>query len=158
MIHLDNGWNWATQKNWYTKVLGSNGGLVPADFDVMGVSYYPFYNSGATLGSLKSSLANMASTWGKEIIVAETDWPVSCPSPKYAFPPDAQSVPFSPTGQTTWVKDVANVVSGVNGGTGLFYWEPSWIGNANLGSSCSDNLMVDGSGTARASLAVFGQI
>jgi len=158
MIHLDNGWNWATQKSWYTSVLGSNGGLVAADFDVMGVSYYPFYNSGATLAALKASLANMASTWGKQLVVAETDWPVTCPAPQYAFPSDAKSIPFSAPGQTTWVKDVAGVLAAVQGGGGLFYWEPSWIGNANLGSSCADNLMVDASGVARSSLAVFGQI
>ncbi len=97
----------------------------------------------------------MASTWGKQIVVAETDWPVSCTSPKYAFPSDTTSIPKSVAGQTTWVKDVAAAVSSVSGGAGLFYWEPAWIQNAGLGSSCGDNLMVDSSGTARSSLASF---
>jgi arabinogalactan endo-1,4-beta-galactosidase len=56
------------------------------------------------------------------------------------------------------MKDVASVVSGVKGGAGVFYWEPAWIGNANLGSSCADCLMVDPSGNARSSLSVFGSI
>lgn len=73
-----------TQKWWYTSVLAA-GPLVAADFDVMGVSYYPFYNPSATLANLKTSLKNMASTWGKSIMVAETNWPVSCNSPKYAL-------------------------------------------------------------------------
>jgi len=158
MIHLDNGWNWDTQQWWYTSALASGGGLVTSDFDIMGVSYYPFYNSAATLASLKSSLANMASTWGKELVVAETDWPVSCPSPAYAFPSDASSIPKSVDGQTTWVKDVASVLSGVSKGDGLFYWEPAWIQNANLGSSCPDNCMFDSNGQARSSLSVFKQI
>lgn len=124
----------------------------------MGVSYYPFYNSGATLAALKSSLTNMASTWKKSIIVAETDWPAACPKPAYSFPSDTTSIPKSAAGQTTWLKDVAAVVAGVSGGDGLFYWEPAWIQNAGLGSSCSDNLMVDQSGTASSSLSVFSAI
>ena len=100
----------------------------------------------------------MASTWGKGIVVAETDWPTSCPSPKYAFPSDASSIPFSAAGQTTWIKDVASIVAGVKNGLGLFYWEPAWIHNANLGSSCADNCMFSSSGQALSSLSVFSSI
>lgn len=157
MIHLDNGWNWSTQKYWYTSVL-SSGPLLSSDYDIQGISYYPFYNSGATLSSLQTSLTNMASTWGKQIVVAETNWPFSCPSPAYSFPSGTTSIPFSAAGQTTFVQDVAAVVKGVSGGSGLFYWEPAWIQNAGLGSSCSDNLMVGQTGVARSSLAVFGTI
>lgn len=132
--------------------------MVSSDFDIMGVSYYPFYNSAATLSALQSSLSNMASTWGKQIVVAETNWPFSCPSPKYAFPAGTSGIGFSAQGQTTWVQDVANVVKGVSGGAGLFYWEPAWIQNAGLGSSCADNLMVGQNGVARSSLGVFGTI
>jgi len=91
-------------------------------------------------------------------VVAETDWPVSCPSPAYAFPSDTSSIPKSIAGQTTWVEDVASIVAGVSGGSGLFYWEPAWIQNAGLGSSCPDNLMVEQSGAVRASLGVFNSI
>jgi arabinogalactan endo-1,4-beta-galactosidase len=157
MIHIDNGWKWDTQKYFYTTVL-SQGTLNSSDFDIMGVSYYPFYNAQATLANLKSSLTNMASTWGKELVVAETDWPVSCPSPTSAFPSDAAAIPKSVSGQTTWVKDVASLVEGVKGGSGLFYWEPAWIQNGGLGSSCPDNLMVEQSGAVRASLGVFNVI
>ena len=91
-------------------------------------------------------------------MVVETDWPTSCPSPAYAFPSGTTSIPFSAAGQTEWVQDVAAVVAAVSGGAGLFYWEPAWINNAALGSSCADNLMVSSSGEALSSLAVFGSI
>lgn len=100
----------------------------------------------------------MASTWGKEIVVAETDWPESCPDPAYAFPSDTNSIPFSAAGQTTWVENVAAIVAGVGGGSGLFYWEPAWINNAGLGSSCADNLMFSQMGVARSSLGFFASI
>lgn len=157
MIHLDNGWNWDTQNYWYTNVL-KQGTLKLSDFDMMGVSFYPFYSASATLGALKSSLNNMASAWGKELAVVETDWPTSCPNPKYSFPSDSKGIPFSAAGQTTFITNVANVVSSVSRGVGLFYWEPAWIHNANLGSSCADNTMFSQSGQALSSLSVFQRI
>jgi arabinogalactan endo-1,4-beta-galactosidase len=157
MIHLDNGWSWNAQHYFYTTVL-AQGPLLRSDFDIMGVSYYPFFGPSASLASLNSSLANMAATWGKELVVAETNWPVWCPSPKYAFPSDLAGIPFSPAGQLTFIKDVASAVAATSGGVGLFYWEPAWIDNANLGSSCVDNLLVNPRGKARSSLSVFGSI
>jgi len=157
MIHLDNGWDWDEQNYFYTTVLGEDE-LTTDDFDIMGVSYYPFYSSSATLSSLKSSLTNLASSWGKDLIVAETNWPYSCPNPSDAFPSDISSIPFSAAGQMTFIEDVAKTVSAVSGGSGLFYWEAAWIDNAGLGSSCSDNLLVDSNGKARSSLSVFSSI
>lgn len=125
---------------------------------MMGVSYYPFYSEQATLSSLRSSLTNMANTWGKELLVVETDWPTSCPNPRYQFPADARSIPFAAAGQATWIQQIANVVSSVKGGVGLFYWEPAWIHNANLGSSCADNCMFSQKGQALSSMSVFKNI
>ncbi|KAK7184969.1 glycosyl hydrolase 53 [Paraphaeosphaeria sporulosa] len=160
LVHLDNGWKADTQTWWYDTVLNSGGGFWTDAFDVIAVSYYPFYNSAATLSSLSSSLNTISQKWSKDIMVVETNWPVSCPNPAYAFPSDAKSIPFSSAGQTTWMKEVAKRVAAVPGGrgTGLFYWEPAWIDNAGLGSSCGSNLMVDSSGKVLDSLAVFKQI
>lgn len=151
-IHLDNGWDSSTQTYWYDTVL-KQGPLLASDYDIQAVSYYPFYNPSATLASLKSSISTLKSKYGKQVIVAETDWPTSCPSPQYAFPSDAKSIPFSAAGQSTWLKDVAAA-----GGSGLFYWEPAWLDNAALGSSCPYNTMFDNSGQALSSLATFGQL
>jgi arabinogalactan endo-1,4-beta-galactosidase len=134
------------------------GTFVTSDFDMMGVSFYPFYSASASLASLKSSLTNMANAWGKELAVVETNWPTSCPKPLYSFPSDVKSIPFSAAGQATFVSNVASVVSSVNRGVGLFYWEPAWIHNAGLGSSCADNTMFSQSGQALSSLSVFQRI
>lgn len=155
-IHLDNGWNFATQKYWYDLVL-AQGPLTKADFDVQAVSYYPFYNSAATLSSLKSSLTMMKASYGKEVQVVETNWPQKCSSPAYKFPSDTTSIPFSAAGQTSWIRNVASIVAAA-GGDGLFYWEPAWVANAGLGSSCESNVMFDGTGKALSSLAVFASI
>lgn len=157
MIHLDNGWDWDTQEWFYSTVL-DQGPLVADDFDQMGVSFYPFYGEEATLANLQTTLTNMASTWGKELLVVETNWPTSCSNPSHAFPSDVADIPFSAEGQTTFVQKVAEVVSGVSGGVGLFYWEPAWVDNAGLGSSCESNTMFAYPGTALSSLSVFSSI
>lgn len=157
MIHLPNGWDWSLQE-WFYEGLLAAGEFESTDFDMMGVSYYPFYSSSATLSALKTSLTNMYSKWSKEIVVAETDWPTSCPDPEYSFPSDVSSIPFSAAGQTTWLNDVAEVVEAVGGGVGLFYWEPAWIDNAALGSSCADNTMFSSSGEALSSLSTFASL
>jgi len=158
MIHLDNGWKWDTQKWWYDTVMTA--GLSASDFDIQGISYYPFYNAAATLSALSSSMGNMASRYGKQIMVVETNWPSYCPNPSTAFPSDTKSIPISVDGQIQWMKELGKRVSAApNGkGTGLFYWEPAWIANAGLGSSCGWNLMVGDDGKVMSSLAVFGSI
>lgn len=71
MLHLDNGWKQETQEWWYDSVLAA-GPLQEGDFDVQGVSFYPFYNADATLSALSASLAVLKARYGKEIMVAET--------------------------------------------------------------------------------------
>lgn len=50
-----------------------------------------------------------------------------------------RSIPISAAGQTTWVAGIRDAVASLSGGRGIgiVYWEPAWIGNAGLGSSCS---------------------
>ena len=157
MVHLDNGWDWGTQKYFYDTVL-KQGPFKSADFDMIGVSYYPFYTPDAYLGSLKYSLSMLSSTYGKQIAVAETNWPTSCPNPKYKFPSDATYIPISEAGQAEWIEEVAKIVAGTKNGVGLFYWEPGFLGNAALGSSCADNLMVKSDGTIKSSFSAFANI
>ncbi|KAF2746687.1 glycoside hydrolase family 53 protein [Sporormia fimetaria CBS 119925] len=156
MLHLDNGWNWGTQQWWYDLLYSS--GLSGADYDIQGVSYYPFYNSAASLSALGDSLKNMVRKYGKEVQVVETNWPTWCPSPKYEFPGDVKAIPLSVEGQRMWMREVAKRVEASGKGTGLFYWEPVWIGNAGLGSSCGWNLMVDDKGRDMGGLGVFAEI
>lgn len=156
MIHLDNGWDWGAQEWWYDSVLAA--GLSSSAFDQMGVSYYPFYGADATLASLKSSLESMAAKYAKEIVVAEINWPRECSSPANPFPADLQAIPLSWEGQAEFVKAVAEVVEGTDGGVGIFYWEPAWLNNAGLGSSCEANTMFEWPGLGLPSLDVFGEV
>ncbi|KAB8230721.1 hypothetical protein ETB97_003009 [Aspergillus alliaceus] len=156
LIHLDNGWDWEQQKYFYDTTLAT-GILKSEDFDVIGLSYYPFYNEKATLASLKTSVLNIQKTYNKEVIVVETNWPVKCSSPEFPFPSDLKDIPFSEEGQVTFLQRLSETLT-ASKGTGYFYWEPAWTKNAGLGSSCEDNLLVDyNTNQIRSSVKAFGQ-
>ena len=76
VVHLANGWDKSSVSNWYSKVLDFQGAFTTDDFDVMGFSFYPFYNTGATLANLRSSLSSMQSTYGKvgRLLVYRAHW------------------------------------------------------------------------------------
>jgi len=114
---------------------------------------YPFYGTGATLSALKSSLTTLVNKFNKDVMVVETDWPAVCSGVTLSD----SSVPISAAGQSRWVAGIRDVLTGLPGGRGkgIVYWEPTWIGNANLGSGCADNLLVDPSGNTRTSINMF---
>ncbi|KAF8573335.1 glycoside hydrolase family 53 protein [Ramaria rubella] len=155
LLHLANGWDWSGLSSFFSGVF-TQGALATTDVDIIGVSFYPFYDAGATLAALESSLTNLANTYKKTIVVAETDWPVSCPGVNLTEP----SIPVSTAGQETWVTDIKNILAGLPGGLGqgIFYWEPGWVGSASLGSSCADNLVVTPAGATRTSIAIFDEM
>ncbi|KAJ6588442.1 endogalactanase [Mycena capillaripes] len=152
IVHLANGWDAGGVSSFYNQIFIA-GEFALADVDVMGFSFYPFYGTGATLNALKSSLQAMVTKYGKNVMVVETDWAVSCSGVTMSEP----SIAISAAGQQQWILDIKNVLAGLTGshGIGIIYWEPGWIGNAGLGSSCADALLVDGSGNTRASIAMF---
>lgn len=108
MLHLANGWDWSGLHSFFSTVF-IQGALSTSDVDLIGVSFYPFYDAGATLSALKTSLTNLANTYGKDIVVAETDWPVSCPNVKLTEP----SIAVSVSGQETWIADIKSVLDGL---------------------------------------------
>jgi len=156
MVHLDDGWSYSKQQYFYQNVLNTY--FTANDYDIQGVSFYPFYNTEATFNNLNSSLTQLAKAYNKDIIVAETNWPYNCQGgPRLSEP----TIATGAQGQLDWMQRVYQVVRGIPGnhGKGIFYWEPAWISNANLGSGCSDNLIFDTSSRnphpARASVNMY---
>ncbi|EJC99940.1 arabinogalactan endo-1,4-beta-galactosidase [Fomitiporia mediterranea MF3/22] len=152
VVHIANGWDSGGVDFFFGGIFVS-GALSTSDVDVLAFSFYPFYDTRATLNALQSTLTSVVSQFNKDILIAETDWPVSCSSVTLS----ETSIPKSAAGQQTWVHDVENVLTGLSGGHGLgvVYWEPGWIGNAGLGSACADALLVDSSGATRSSINLF---
>ncbi|KZT57202.1 glycoside hydrolase family 53 protein [Calocera cornea HHB12733] len=149
MIHLANGWDEPGETWWWSNVL-AQGTYTLDDVDMMGFSFYPFYGTTATYANLTYSLHTLANLYAKPIMVAETDYPAtSCNGTALS-----ENLPNTPLGQEEWVGGIVAVLNSLPNdlGQGILYWEPGWVGAANLGSTCADNLVFDETGKARTSV------
>lgn len=121
---------------------GKNLDYYQVDYDVFASSYYPFWHG--TLENLACVLSDIAETYDKKVMVAETS---------YAFTPEdsdfygntigegsnvAKPYPYTQQGQADLVRDVIDtVVNKTTNGIGVFYWEGTWISSG--GSSWQAN-------------------
>lgn len=101
------------------------------DYDVFASSYYPFWHG--TTENLTAVLADIAQTYDKKVIVAETSW-VRTLEDADGYPnvireaADATQYPVSVQGQADAVRAVIQAVADVgDAGIGVFYWEPAWL-------------------------------
>ncbi len=69
MIHLDNGGNNEIYRAFFDSYLSHQG----ADFDIIGLSYYPFWHG--SLQDLRNNMTDLAQRYHKDLIVAETSYP-----------------------------------------------------------------------------------
>ncbi|KAM6527590.1 hypothetical protein FALCPG4_008646 [Fusarium falciforme] len=157
VTHLSHGADSENQHWFYDMVLGT-GLLAADDWDVIAVSFYPFWGEGATMDNLAATLTSLSAQYDKEVQIVETNWPTQCTTPDYPFPPDQLSIPLSPEGQIQYLHRVAATLRTVSRATGLNYWEPAWINNAVLGSSCESNVLFGADGRALKSLSVFSSL
>lgn len=101
------------------------------DYDVFASSYYPFWHG--TPENLTSVLSQVASTYDKKVLVAETSWAYTLEDgdghPNVVeTPEEAERYPVSVQGQATAYRDVVQAVANVgDAGLGVFYWEPAWL-------------------------------
>jgi arabinogalactan endo-1,4-beta-galactosidase len=102
------------------------------DYDVFASSYYPFWHG--TLSNLTSVLKNVATTYGKKVMVAETSYTYTAEDGDghaNTAPKDSGQTlnyPVTVQGQATAIRDVIEAVANVgDAGLGVFYWEPAWI-------------------------------
>jgi arabinogalactan endo-1,4-beta-galactosidase len=162
MVHIDRGGDNGGSRYFFDHVFAA--GL---DFDVIGQSYYPFWHG--SLQKLQDNLADLATRYGKDLIVVETAYPWtlengdSLPNILESINqlPDAGIWPPTPEGQLAYFTALRGVFAHVPGGHGLGFmcWEPGWVpgvgwtpgeGNPN------DNLtLFDFNGNALPALKAF---
>ncbi len=124
------------------------------DYDIFASSYYPYWHG--TLDNLSSLLSEIAETYNKKVMVAETSYAYTGDDTDYYGNTIStgssvdKAYPFSVQGQANLVRDVIDTVANrTTNGIGVFYWECAWI-NAG-GNSYEENLAIweaNGSGWA----------
>lgn len=109
------------------------------DYDVFASSYYPYWHG--TTENLTSVLANVAKTYGKKVMVAETSWATTLDDQdghdntvRVGQNDSGQPYAFTVQGQADEIRAVveaANNVNSVEGAAGssigVFYWEAAWL-------------------------------
>lgn len=101
------------------------------DYDVFASSYYPYWHG--TPANLTSVLSQIATTYGKKVMVAETSWAHTLDDGdgfgnSIGSGTITDAYPASVQGQATELRDVIAAVAAVgSAGIGVFYWEPAWI-------------------------------
>lgn len=113
IVHISTGGNWNTTE-WFFDNLTAQG--VP--FDIIGLSYYPFWDG--TLANLSNCLNNAANRYHKPVSVMETAFPWN----NSYWTTNINGIVPSVTGQVQYVVALAPIVNGVSGGfgAGAFWW------------------------------------
>lgn len=128
MVHIDRGGDNGGSRYFYDNILAQG-----VDFDVIGLSYYPWWHG--PLSALQANLNDLAPRYNKDIVVAETAYPWTfADGDGYANIVTAQtalgtSYPATPEGQLDYMYAVLSILSQVpeHRGRGVVYWEPAWI-------------------------------
>jgi arabinogalactan endo-1,4-beta-galactosidase len=152
ILHLANGGDNGLYRWWFDNAV-SHG----VDFDIIGLSYYPFWH-----GPVEQAAANMAditARYGKPCVIAETAYPFTLKSEDDVndiMNDPAQlteGFPATPEGQAAWLRAAADLAAAVPGGQGLgyCYWEGVWTYRAGSGWNPQD----PASGNAWENLALF---
>ncbi len=138
MLHLDNGGNNALYRSWFDAYF-ANGG---ADFDCIGLSYYPFWHG--PLDMLRQNMDDIAVRYRKDLIVTEISMGYTMedycayeklePQERKGMATRRELVeqidyPMTPEGQLDFMRDVLRIIREVpeGRGKGFCYWEPAWI-------------------------------
>ena len=140
---------------------GKNLEYFGVDYDVFASSYYPFWHG--TLDNLASVLSNIAETYGKKVMIAETSYAFTAEDTDFygntigegsGFVKD---YPFTIQGQANLVHNVIDTaVNKIKNCIGVFYWEGTWISVG--GDSYESNLAKwekHGSGWASSNAAEY---
>ena len=167
MIHLaDGGNNWIYQ-NFFNALINEN---KVNDFDVIGLSYYPFWHG--TLDDLSNNINDISKRYNKDVVVVETAFGYTNQNfdkMANAYGPAEERIGgfrSTPQGQASGLRAVMERVSQVpnNRGIGMFYWAPDWYAVPNVGWKTGegnewDNLaMFDNNGRALESMDVWKDV
>ena len=102
------------------------------DYDVFASSYYPFWHG--TLDNLAAVLSDIAETYGKQVMVAETSYAFTAEDTDFSGNTIGdgggivKDYPFTVQGQANLVRNVIDTVANkTTNGIGIFYWEGTWI-------------------------------
>jgi len=131
------------------------------DFDVIGLSYYPWWHGQLT--DLSTTMGNLAYQYGKPVIVVETSYPWTLnwnDNVNNIIGSEGQlhpGIPATVEGQQLFLEELiernAAVYNGL--GQGFFYWAPDWISVPEAGSAGENIALFDFEGDLLNSISAY---
>lgn len=163
MIHLPDGGDNAFYQSWFNQLILDN---KVNDFDIIGLSYYPFWHGSLT--QLSANMDDISKRYNKDVIVVETAVGFSNENfdatPNLYGPEQEKLSGFRSTvqGQATGLREIMQRVVNVPDyhGKGIFYWAPESYAPAGIKvDDAWDNLCMFGpNGRALDSMDVFKDV
>ena len=97
------------------------------DYDVAGLSFYPWWNG--SFDGLKENAHQLATTFNKEVLIAEAGYPSSEGTPRQEYFGKSFQWPKTPAGQAAFLRDVCKVIHALPNqrGIGVLWWHPDSI-------------------------------
>jgi arabinogalactan endo-1,4-beta-galactosidase len=129
VVHLAEGGNNSLFRWFFDELVERN-----VDFDIIGVSYYPYWHG--TLEELSLNLNDVSQRYKKDVLVVETGYPWTLQDADgHANIFGDESLQWTAgylatvRGQTSFLRDLIKVLRQIPDGRGLgfFYWEGAWI-------------------------------
>lgn len=160
IVHIDRGGDNAGSRRFYDSILEQG-----VDFDVIGLSYYPWWHG--PLSALQANLSDLAPRYNKDIVIVETAYPWTLTNGESqhsiggSYPVLLPGYPPSPEGQISFIRELLSLLGQLPDqlGRGLVYWESAWIPGAGLeqdtGDTWGDMALFDHEGRALSSIKCY---
>lgn len=109
------------------------------DYDIIGLSYYPFWDG--TLENMQTVVKRIREEYGKDVVIAETSYCYTSEdgdgnaNSLVGTTDLVEGYPATVQGQTSMIRDVIAAANEV-GALGVFYWEGVWL---PVGEATADN-------------------
>ena len=131
IIHIERSGEATVAKEYFSRLNSHN-----LDYDIIGLSYYPFYHNyinylSSTLSALETSFPD------KEIQIVETAYFYQYFASDAKYNTQAKWA-ASPDGQSTFISDLVTELGKHSKVTGLYYWFPEENGNGGANWSASN--------------------
>lgn len=120
-------------------VLVSNLEKYDVDYDILGLSFYPFWDG--TMENMQSVVKSIREKYGKKVMIAETSYCYTsedgdgCDNSLVGTDDIVEGYPATVQGQANMIRDVIAAANEA-GAIGVFYWEGAWL---PVGEATADN-------------------
>ncbi len=163
MVHIDRGGDNGGSQYFYDNILAQG-----VDFDVIGLSYYPFWHG--PLSALQANLNDLSPRYEKDIVVVETAYPWTLANGdslanEITDPSQLPSAyPATPEGQLAYIRAILSIISQVpeQRARGMVYWEPAWIPGVGwepgAGNAWDNMTLFDFNGRALSSIKCYENV